>query len=137
MERLRNQLSRLPAGLFSIIVFLTIMWLTLSSKPLGENPPPMFPGADKLAHAIMFGGFVVVMLLDWQRKHGWKRVGWIRAIICGVISSFVGILVEFAQANMGLGRSFEYDDMTADTVGAFLFAVSYLILQKEWLPDTK
>lgn len=130
MERLRILLSRLPAWIFSIITFLAILWLTLAPKPLGDEPPPMFPGADKLAHGIMFGGFVAMLLLDRQRKHGWERVGWWRAILYALLSSMLGILIEFAQSNMGLGRSLEYSDMIADTLGAFITAILYILFTK-------
>lgn len=137
MNRLREGLSRLPSWILSILTFIAILWLTLSPKPLGEEPPPMFLGADKIAHGIMFGGFVAMMLLDWQRKHHWKRVWWSRALVCAVLSSLLGILIEFAQANMGLGRSFEFDDMIADTIGAFIIAVFWFFYQKLWIPKDK
>ena len=134
MERIRRSLSKLPLWTFTIITVIAIFWLTMSPKPLGEKPPPFFPGADKIAHAIMFGGFTFVMLLDWQRSHHWKPVRWAKALICAIISSLLGILIEFAQANMHLGRSFEFDDMIADAIGAFLFGIGYLYYQKIWLP---
>ena len=134
MESIRRGLARLPMWLLSIVTLLVILWLTLSPKPLGETPPPLFPGADKLAHGIMFGGFTLVMLLDWQRKHHWKEVWWSRALLYATISSIIGIFIEFAQGSMNLGRSFEYEDIFADTIGAFVFAVFYKLLQKTWLP---
>lgn len=132
MERIRRGLSILPAWMLSIVTLLAILWLTLAPKPLGENPPPLFPGADKLAHGIMFGGFTFLILLDWQRKHGWKETGWVFAFLSATLSAALGILVEFAQANMGLGRGFEYGDMIADTVGAYFFAFIWMILQGTW-----
>ena len=134
MERVRKALAYLPGWLFSFIILIAILWLTLAPKPLGEKPPPFFPGADKIAHGIMFGGFVVVMLLDWQRKHHWRPVKLPGVLLCAAISSLLGVIVEFAQSYMNLGRSFEFDDMIADTAGAFLFAFGYLVFQKSWLP---
>ena len=132
MERIRRSLSLLPAWFFTIATCLAILWLTLAPKPLGENPPPLFPGADKLAHGIMFGGFVAMMLLDWQRKHRWHKIWLQRALICAFLSSLLGILIEFAQANMGLGRGFEYADMIADTLGSFFVAFLWIVLQRYW-----
>ena len=133
MERIRRSLSLLPVWLFSIITLLAILWLTLAPKPLGDNPPPLFPGADKLAHGIMFGGFAAMMLLDWQRKHRWRKVWWQRALVCAILSSLLGILIEYAQANMGFGRGFEYPDMVADTIGAFSVAILWMLLQRLWM----
>ena len=133
MDRIRKGLSALPPCLLSILTFIAILWLTLAPKPLGEEMPPLFEGADKIAHAIMFGGFAVMMLLDWQRKHGWRQEDVARGMIYAFISSATGALVEVAQAAMGMGRGFEYGDIIADTIGAFIFAALYLSLQKYWL----
>ena len=133
MERIRESLTKLPAGIFTIITLVAILWLTLSPKPLGEQPPALFPGADKIAHGIMFGGFVAMMLLDWQRKHDWRNVALIFAVMCASGASLLGILIEFAQAAMHLGRGFEYADMIADTAGAFAVAFLWLMLQKNWI----
>ena len=129
MDRLKKGLSKLPPLIFTIIVLMMILWLTLAPKPLGEKPPSLFPGADKVAHSIMFGGFALVMLLDWQRKHGWREVKWYRMILAALISSALGILIEFMQNAMGLGRGFEYEDIIADISGAFIFAISYFYFQ--------
>lgn len=133
MERIRRSLSAVPSWLFTVIVFLAIIWLTLAPKPLGEEMPPLFEGADKIAHAIMFGGFSIVMLLDWQRKHSWKPVYVRRVIAVALISSLLGAIIEVLQTSMGMGRGFEYGDIIADTVGAFLFAWLYFVWQKYWI----
>lgn len=125
----------MPSWFFTGVTVIAILWLTLSPKPLGEKPPPLFPGADKIAHGLMFGGLVAVMLIDWQRKHGWHKVWWQRALAYAFISASFGIIIEIAQGAMGLGRSFEYSDILADTAGAFIFAILWLLTQTYWLSD--
>lgn len=132
-DRLRYVLTVLPAFFFSILTVLAILWLTLAPKPLGEKPPHLFPGADKIAHAIMFGGLSITILFDWQRKHKWKRIRCIPAMIAGSFSAVFGILIEYAQKWMGLGRGFEVGDVIADTCGAFIFAIFYVSLQIFWV----
>lgn len=132
MERARQILSRFPAHIFSLVTFLVILWLTLAPRPLGEEPPRFFEGADKIVHAIMFGGFSWTLLLDWQRKHGWKKVFPYRGLVYALGSALLGIAIEFTQAGMGLGRGFEYADIIADTAGAFIFTWIWMILQKFW-----
>lgn len=132
MNSIRGSLSRLPSWLLSIVTFLAILWLTLAPKPLGDEPPQLFPGADKLVHGIMFGGLAAMLLLDWQRKHNWVFIKWRRAFICAFLSSVLGVLIEIAQFNMGLGRGFEYADIVADTIGAFVFSIFWIMLQKLW-----
>ena len=133
MELVRRVLTKLPAWIFSVVTVMAILWLTLAPQPLGEEPPPLFPGADKIAHGIMFGGLTVMFLLDWQRKHGWHRVVISRIFFFGGVSAIFGVLIEYAQAGMGLGRSLEYEDMIADAAGAFLCALLWMFFQGIWI----
>ena len=123
----------MPAWLLSIVTMLAIFWLTLAPKPLGDDTPMLFPGADKVVHGIMFGFLGIMMMLDWQRKHGWLVVYPQRIFICATMSAILGVIIEFAQAGMGLGRGFEYGDMVADTIGAYVFAIFWLVCQKYWV----
>lgn len=134
MKKLRQFLTSLPAGTLSMITIATIFWLTLAPKPLGDNAPKLFPGADKIAHAIMFGGLALTIMLDRQRKDGWKAANAYKALWVAVGCSLFGIAIEFLQTAMGLGRSFEIADIVSDTTGAFLFAYGFLYFQKNWLP---
>ena len=114
------------------ITTIAILWLTLAPKPLGDDPPSLFPGADKIVHAIMFGGFAAMLLLDWQRKHQWRNVSVKRALISACLASAFGILIEIAQFYMGLGRGFEFFDILADIAGAWFFSYIYIFFQKFW-----
>ncbi|MCH5240384.1 MAG: VanZ family protein [Muribaculaceae bacterium] len=130
---MRKFLSACPPWIFSLIVAVSILWLTLAPKPLGEEPPMLFPGADKLAHALMFGGFAVMLMLDRQRKNHWRPISLPFALLSIIAASFFGIIIEFLQASMGLGRSFEAVDVVADIIGAFLFPLLYIFFQNLWL----
>lgn len=132
MEKFKQLIAIWPAWIVSILTILAILWLTLAPKPLGEEPPPLFPGADKIAHAIMFGGLSVTLLFDWQRKHKWKPITFSLAFLFALFSAVFGLVIEVAQSGMGLGRSFEFGDVIADTAGAYIFALFYLILQNLW-----
>lgn len=130
---MREALSKMPPAVFSVVTVLAILWLTLAPKPLGENPPPLFPGADKLAHGVMFGGLTAMMLLDWQRIHRWQRTRWGMVTLYATAVSFFGVFIECAQNLMNQGRGFEWMDIVADTAGAFLVAVVWMPLQKFWV----
>ena len=132
MDKIRGSLSRWPRWILSVITVLAILWLTLAPKPLGDEPPPLIPGADKLAHSIMFGGLVWMMLLDWQRSHEWRKVDIKYAFCVASISSLFGIFIEILQKFMGLGRGFEIADIIADIIGSFFFAYIYFFFQKKW-----
>lgn len=104
-----------------------ILWLTLASKPLGDNEIELFPHADKVAHAIMFGGFTFCILIDWIRKRGWRRCGWKVAVAACVISIGLGILTEFLQQSMQAGRSGDPLDLLADSIGSILVTAFFSI----------
>ena len=133
MERMKSSLSKLPAWLCSIITALVILWLTLAPRPLGEETPTLFPGADKVVHALMFGFLGTMMMLDWQRKHHWKPVFLNRILLSSTLSALLGIFIEYAQESMGLGRGFDYGDMAADVIGAYIFALLWILLQRYWV----
>lgn len=113
-------MEKCPAWVFTGIVLAIILWLTLAPHPLGDEEIPLFPGADKLIHAIMFGTLSAVLLFDWSRAHLWKAVPWSLSIIFSLLAAATGIAIEFAQNAMGLGRSLEVWDMIADTLGAIV-----------------
>ena len=129
---LRKQISLLPAWLFTALTVGLILWLTLSPDPLDDEDIPLFPGADKIAHAIMFGFLTVMILLDRQRKREWRRLTKRFILGAAATSTFLGIAVEFAQLLMRMGRSFETADMLADAVGAFFCAWLFRRLQHFW-----
>ncbi|ROT05425.1 VanZ family protein [Lepagella muris] len=133
MDRIREIFSRLPYWLFSIITTLLILWLTLMPDPLGDDAPTLFPGADKVVHAIMFGFLSVMLLLDYQRKHGWRETGSGVMLIAAFISSALGILIEFIQRWMAMGRGFDPGDMVADVAGVVICVFLWSRLQRHWL----
>lgn len=104
---------------------------------MGDNAPQLFQGADKVVHALMFGFLTAMMLLDWQRIHNWARATWGMVTLYATAVSIIGITIECAQQMMGLGRGFDWWDIVADTVGAFLVAALWMLLQKFWLPITR
>lgn len=110
----------LPPWTLTLLGLALVLWLTLAPEPFGEEELPLFPGADKIAHLIMFGGFTLLILLDMTRRKNWKRLPTVRVWIAGGLSALLGLAVEIAQWKMEMGRSFEVEDIIADMIGAFL-----------------
>ncbi len=137
MKKLKRLLSKLPPWSLTVVVVAAILWLTLAPRPLGDEDIPWFPGADKIAHAIMFGGLALVILIDYERSHGWRRITLANAYTAAVISSLAGAAVEMGQVMMGLGRSFEWNDILADALGAFIFAWGWVKLSPKVFPEQK
>ena len=120
MTKIKDFLEKLPPWVLTAICFLAICWLTLAPHPLPDTDLPLFPGADKLVHAVMFGGFTFCIMLDWNRRHGWPA-GIQRAdAYAPWISSAFGITTEILQNEMHAGRSGDIWDLVADVAGSFL-----------------
>lgn len=132
MEKFRNALSKLPSWLLTILTTLLILWLTLAPDPLGDDSPTLFPGADKVVHALMFGFLTVMLLLDKERRNGWHKLGNRFIWLSAVSSSLFGIVIEFLQLAMAMGRGFEYTDMVADITGSVICAYGWSLFQKCW-----
>lgn len=111
----------MPRGVATGVISAAILWLTLAPQPMGDRELPLFPGADKVAHACMFGALMAALLFD----AGYVRAGWrpprLRVtILCAVIALLAGPLIELLQLHMQLGRSFEWADIAADSAGVLL-----------------
>lgn len=117
------------AGVASVILVALILYLTLAPRPLPDDTPPMFPGADKLAHAAMFGLLTLTFMFDYRLIN--RRLPSVRAAVAATAAASVfGGFIEILQQSMGLGRTAEWADFAADIAGAFSAAVLYLLLRR-------
>ncbi|MDE6409436.1 MAG: VanZ family protein [Muribaculaceae bacterium] len=128
-NNLKKIIQTLPPWILTGITLLIILWLTLSPRPFGSLETPFFSGADKLAHALMFGFLVAMMALDRTRKRDFHRLSPLYLICCAIFSSLLGVAIEYLQEALKTGRAFEYIDMVADSCGAFAAAFIWLIFQ--------
>lgn len=134
-EKIRNALTALPMWTFTVIVFVAILYLTLMPDPLPDNDIELFPHADKVVHAIMFGGMYFVVYFDRYRqvlrRGGEGSVS--RRFTMTVALSVVafGGIIELIQSAMGAGRSADWLDFAADTAGVILsMSVSPWVTQR-------
>ncbi len=129
-DKLIKFVNYLPAWSLTILTVLAILWLTLVPRPLGDLEPPLFPGADKIAHFIMFGGLLAMVFIDKVRGQNYKKlsVSFILYAMGAVI--LFGILIEILQLKMEAGRSFEFADIIADSSGAIAAAAVCLIIRR-------
>lgn len=110
-------LDRIPRFLTSAVVTAGVLYLTLASRPFGSVRIPLFDGADKVVHFMMFFAMAFAYHFDFRR--GKKPVdearlmGWIFVSL----SAFGG-LIELAQWKMRMGRSGDWYDLLADIAGA-------------------
>lgn len=110
-------LDRIPRFLTSAVVSAGVLYLTLAPRPFGSVRIPLFEGADKVVHFMMFFAMAFAYHFDFRR--GKKPVdearlmGWIFVSL----SAFGG-LIELAQWKMRMGRSGDWYDLLADIAGA-------------------
>ena len=107
---------------------------TLLTIGLLSLPGKLIPGLglfgikhlDKLAHIVLFGGFVLLWgLYAWQLKK--LRFEWL-FILTGItlLSIAIGIAMEYVQVNFIPNRSFDVWDIWADVVGSVLVMIIML-----------
>lgn len=102
----------------SLCVVGVIMYATFNSDPLADVDVPLFPGADKLIHAIMFGGLAGAVAFDYQRADRTlnRLTRSAMLAICGGCA-VAGVLDEIAQATLTAERSGDILDWFADCGG--------------------
>ena len=99
----------------SALVVAFILYATLSSAPTADISLMLFPYADKLIHAIMFGGLTGAVAFDCRRS-GMSLTRPLMLAIAACVAVF-GALDEFAQALLTEVRSGDGFDWLADVAG--------------------
>ncbi|MBA4311289.1 MAG: teicoplanin resistance protein VanZ [Chlorobiaceae bacterium] len=112
-----------PAIGWALLIFIG------SSIPSKYFPPSSIFTFDKLIHAFLFfvlGVFVYRALTPYQGRH---EINWRRLIISVVIVVGYGILDELHQGFVP-GRTLDFYDGIADTIGGLLAAALIVYLAK-------
>lgn len=109
-------IKNVPPYLFTLVVALVICYLTLVPEPFGSRSVRLFPGADKVVHGIMFAALAGAVYVDRLRVAGHRGLPAVAVAI--VASVAAGGIVELLQWKMDLGRSGDWADFGADTLGA-------------------
>lgn len=128
-------INLMPRLMCSSLTVALILWLTLAPHPVGEMDVPLFPGADKLVHAVMFGFLAWMLYIDLGKvRHHVPSVT--AAVLCALSSLLFGALTELLQGIMEAGRSMEGADLAADALGAAMACAAILAL-RDRLPPLK
>lgn len=127
---MKRHLKALPGWILTIVTVGVILWLTLWPDPVGAEDLPLFPGADKIVHGLMFGFLTFVALLDWTRGRDFNSVSAKVIFTTATLSTLLGILIEFAQDGMALGRTYDELDILADGIGSFSVAGGWYLAER-------
>ena len=108
---------------YALVVIYVGCIMLLSLLPPQDFPKiPLFVGADKVVHIIMY--FIFSMLGSWALKTELYPTR-ILFIIPATIGW--GLLMEISQMEMHIGRSFSWYDALANTVGVAIGTLIYMI----------
>jgi VanZ family protein len=112
---------------FSLLIIATIVFLSLFNPPQTRLDP--ITGIDKIAHICMYGGLELVIWIEYLRHH--DNLDFIKVLLLGIISPIMlGGLMEIAQMKLTQGRSGEWADLLADSIGVLLgAAVGYFAIR--------
>jgi hypothetical protein len=134
MSSLFSFLRRICASVFFPLAW-TIFVLILLCIPGYALPGMGFLGIrhlDKIAHVVLFGGFVLFWGLYAWNRHGteseWTR--WL--VIITLLSIGIGVGMEYFQINFIPNRSFDDWDIVADAIGSVLVMIVMLKFGKRW-----
>lgn len=106
----------------TMIVVAVIVYATINDNPTPDMDFNLFAHADKLIHAVMFGGLTGAVFFDRQRAHTTEPLTVaFKLKVCAVI--LVGAaLDEWAQNAITASRQGDLYDWLADALG---IAVAY------------
>lgn len=126
---MKPQIIKLPRFLLSAVTVAAVLYLTLAPRPFGGLKIPLFPGADKVIHAVMFIAVAFSFCLDFGRN--WKRKKIVLLSACFLAATALGGLIEVVQSAMAMGRSGDWFDLLADAIGAFVgVCIGGFVLEK-------
>lgn len=111
--------------------FTILALLVLPGASIPGNGLFGIKNIDKVAHVILFGGFVLFWaIFSWNRKKSEKS--WVRSLfIITLISIAIGVIMEFVQRNYIPNRSFDIGDIWADLAGSAAIAILLLLTGKK------
>lgn len=115
----------------SIRIVLVIIYVAciaaLSLLPPQDFPKvPLFEGADKVIHFLMY--FIFSILFCWAIKTELNYY-WLFFIIPATIGW--GIMMEYLQQSMHIGRSFSWYDILANSVGVVAGVLIYVLVSRK------
>jgi VanZ family protein len=108
---------------------VTIFLLCLPGSVIPSAGVFATKGIDKVVHAILFGGIVLLggfnLYIRRNEKQKWQQI----IVLLTLFSVGLGIGLEFLQRDYIPNRSFDVYDIMADSAGAIIAAVYHLFVK--------
>lgn len=122
-------IGKIPRWLLSALTAAAIVYATLAPHPVGADELPMFPGADKVVHFIMFATLTAALIFDLWRTKKATTAGWI-IIRAAVASVAFGAVDELMQKYLTSARTGDLLDWLADIAGTLAALLIFSIWQR-------
>ena len=115
----------------SVRVFFVVLYIgciaALSLLPPNDLPHiQLFYGADKVIHFMMY--FMFSMLFSWTLR---TEMNYLRIFFIVLVTVGWGVLMEFLQLDMHMGRSFSWYDALANTIGVVFGILIYVLISRK------
>ena len=119
-----------PVRILLLVLYVGFI-AALSLLPPQDLPKvPLFPGADKMIHFMMY--FIFSMLSCWALK---TEKHYFRLLLIILATIGWGMFMELVQLEMHRGRSFSFYDMVANGLGVSVGVLIYVLATFERKPD--
>lgn len=128
MTTIKKLIHIIPAGVPSVLAIGLDAYLSLASTPVPSSIP-MFEGADKVVHFIMYMAITLVFTYDYAKYKFPHHTKLNMEFMLMTISMLLGLIMESLQLSLTVDRCFEFLDIIANVSGA---AAGFL-LQRLWL----
>lgn len=115
---MKSFIKAIPVGILSALAILIVAYLSLDPNPLGDNDFHLFPGADKVAHFLMYLVTACIFIFDhakFKLPHHTKLDMELLFMCCAML---LGLLMEIGQLVLSNGRSYDLLDLIANCLGA-------------------
>jgi VanZ family protein len=110
----------------------SIFILLLCLLPPSDFPTVNIISFDKLVHVFLYMVLVFLTILNFKKQHFYRWLKYHSNKVAIVYGLFLGIITEFLQENLGMGRTADVYDMIANAAGCGLgFLLFFLVYGKE------
>jgi len=116
----------LKNNIFSIIVALLIMYLSLASSDTFNRVSFFnFPYIDKIVHFGMYFGLMLVIIVEHRRSITNNRL----LFFTSLIPFFYGIAIEILQSVFTISRSGSFFDVLSNSAGIIVALLFWLLIK--------
>lgn len=123
----RNVAGFLPAVLWAILLAVVSL---MSAAFVSRISWSDLTGMDKIGHLVCYLIFGLLVIYGFFRQHRRQKAAGIKMILICVV---FGVLMEWIQLRMHIGRQFEYPDIVANVVGVLIaYCIFIFSLKKKY-----